>query len=319
MSYIKYSFKITLSFIIVFFLFTQFPIKQILLISYHSQVNLIVLALVLGIISIILTTLRWQLLLNHLGYQYTFGLLSKLAFTTLFFNTYIPGGVIGEITRIRILSKHDLQKSQNHKIKIVASVVTDRILGLLSILCLAILGFIFCYTSIWKHHFMIYSLLFLVVITTTICLFLFSQKIHHMIRSMKFSFFEKSPVFKDFIETTLFFKKNHTLFLKAFPLSILANIFVVGYFFLLAKAIQVDIHFLKMLTFVPIIEVISSIPLTIGGVGFREASSVLLFSSEGISSAHAISISLLSFGILLVLGSIGGLFFLFSFLKKEHE
>ena len=86
-------------------------------------------------------------------------------------------------------------------------------------------------------------------------------------------------------------------------------------FYILSKAINLNIPFSKMILIFPMIIIISFIPFSIAGLGVREGLVILFFS--GFASTQ----SLLSFGILIsfveyLLPALLGLFFVKPFLSK---
>jgi uncharacterized membrane protein YbhN (UPF0104 family) len=75
----------------------------------------------------------------------------------------------------------------------------------------------------------------------------------------------------------------------------------------LAKAVRAPISALAMVWVGSLVTVIQMLPVSIGGLGTREASLVLLFKSHGIAEPKALSVSLAAFGVMVCWGSVGGL------------
>lgn len=311
----RYILNIIISLAILFLLFTKIPFERIVSIIGYSKVPLFFLAVLVGALSIFINAVRWQILLKYLGYKYDLKLLSKLTFMSLFFNIYLPGGVIGDVARVAILpgQKSSKEERNAHLTKVAASVVTDRVAGMVGLMLLAFLGFVICYRLLSDSRiapiFGSMVLLIIVIFAT-----LFSKKTQRFIKKAFASplrlFSPSKSILKNVLDALSVYRQNYSIFNKVIPLSILAHLCVVGYFFLLAQSIDIDIGFLKLVAFVPLIEFIAAIPISFGGAGIREAATILLFSSEGIPAAEAMSISLLSFIVILLLGAVGGILFL---------
>ncbi|MCK4822914.1 flippase-like domain-containing protein, partial [bacterium] len=61
--------------------------------------------------------------------------------------------------------------------------------------------------------------------------------------------------------------------------------------------------------FVPIISVLTMLPISLNGIGIREGAFVFFFTKVGISSAQALSMSILTYTIVLLASLIGGLIY----------
>ena len=315
MKYLRYGLHVGISLLILAFLFTRVPFKRIAFIIGHSRLYLFFLSFLIGILSIYINALRWRILLKCLGYKYDLKLVLKVTFMGLFFNIYLPGGVIGDVTRIAVLpgSGDPEEVRKDHLTKVTASVVTDKFAGLAGLMLLAFTGFLFVYKFLLNSGILIVfgSVAFAVSI---IFFTLFSRRTQRFIKKI-FAFPLKilSPVkavLKEVTEVLFVYRDNYSVFNKVIPLSVFGHLCVVCYFFLLARSIDVNISFLMLLAFVPVIEFVSTLPISVGGAGVREVATILLFSSAGIPAVKSMSVSLLSFVIVLLLGAIGGFFYL---------
>jgi uncharacterized membrane protein YbhN (UPF0104 family) len=74
---------------------------------------------------------------------------------------------------------------------------------------------------------------------------------------------------------------------------------------------ETNISFLIFLVTVPIIALLKSIPVTLGGVGLREGMSMMLFSQFGIDTQTAFSLAMMQSVFFIFLGIIGGALFAF--------
>ena len=72
-----------------------------------------------------------------------------------------------------------------------------------------------------------------------------------------------------------------------------------------------DVGLVPFFIYVPIINVVSMIPVSLNGLGVRENSYVILFSRVGLSGEVSLVVSLVSFFIVFLFSLIGGLFFVF--------
>ena len=312
----KFILRIFAGFFILYLLFTNIPFDDVKNVLIEASLGYFIISVLVALLSVGIMTLRWQYLLSYLGYEYKVFLLLKLSLMAFFFNHMLPGGIAGEVVRIMAIPNKDHRKKKSeHIFQITASVLTDRITGMLGVMILSIFGFVFHYELLVDMNLLF---IFLTLIASGISLFfmLFSKRIQIVCFKLLnlpikyFTLMEK--VYRQITDALFVYRKHYHVLYITTTLSVLANVCVVLYFYLLAVSIGMDIEFLIMLALVPIIEFISTLPISFGGVGIREFACILLFASIGIDSTMAMSLSLLSFVILLILGGIGSMFYIIS-------
>ena len=95
------------------------------------------------------------------------------------------------------------------------------------------------------------------------------------------------------------------------------NILIV---YLYARSLQIDIGLVQLCLVVPGVAVITSLPISINGVGIREGSFVLALGFFGISPEKAFALSLLTYTGSIYVSMVGGGIFLFQRLlgREEH-
>ncbi|TNF53361.1 hypothetical protein EP227_06065, partial [bacterium] len=97
-------------------------------------------------------------------------------------------------------------------------------------------------------------------------------------------------------------------------LSFIIQVLCIIEVYLLSIAIGLKVPIIYFLIFVPIINAISTIPITIAGLGIREVGFATLFSmffiKLGVTSNQAVSLSLLTFTAMVLINLIGGIEYL---------
>ncbi len=94
----------------------------------HTFVSspLILALIALDLVTLVVTTWRWQLLLKTQKIYISFKRALKLVFIGHFFNVVIPGSVSGDVVKAYYISRH-----QKNKMGAAMSVVMDRFIGLI--------------------------------------------------------------------------------------------------------------------------------------------------------------------------------------------
>ncbi|MCA9887942.1 MAG: flippase-like domain-containing protein, partial [Anaerolineae bacterium] len=65
----------------------------------------------------------------------------------------------------------------------------------------------------------------------------------------------------------------------------------------------------------PIVWVVVALPISIGGLGVREAAYVTLFTQVGMDSSLALALSLMHYGMQVMVGVVGGLLWVYASLQ----
>lgn len=92
---------------------------------------------------------------------------------------------------------------------------------------------------------------------------------------------------------------------KAFFYSIATQMILIWSVYILSRGLSMKIAFISVLSFIPVVSIISLIPVTISGIGLREGAFVVLFGLVGVSPEKAMTLSIAWF-LSIVIGSLPG-------------
>lgn len=265
-------------------------IKGISLISFLSSA-------LLYVFSIFVSSIRWRLLLlKGIGLKRLF----SLYMIGSFFNNLMPGIIGGDAVKAYYLGKelkHKPSKFSMSEFSIaIASVFMDRYIGFVSLLIIAIIAYP-CGVNLMRGSYIEWILLAIIVAFVTGSAILFVFRFGKRLRFMS-----------GFYEYLRYYKEAWGTLLRGVLLSLLIQTIIICSAYVISRGLGIAIPLYFFFVIVPIISVISSIPVSISGIGVREASFVLFLSPLGVNPAQAITLSLtwfLSFAI----GSLPGLIF----------
>jgi hypothetical protein len=102
------------------------------------------------------------------------------------------------------------------------------------------------------------------------------------------------------------FRKGIYLWEQAWTSTLIHFSGIIAYAFL-AQGLHIPVSFLDLVLLVPLISLISLIPISIAGWGLREMGAVWLFGLVGLSRADALALSI-TYGLSLMLSGIPGLY-----------
>jgi hypothetical protein len=102
------------------------------------------------------------------------------------------------------------------------------------------------------------------------------------------------------------FARHRRALLLSVGISLGLQVAIVTYHYLIARQLHIDISYLEMLVFIPIVAVITLLPISLGGLGVKEALWVYLFGRSGLTAEQALLFSVTLTGLSWLLALPGG-------------
>jgi uncharacterized protein (TIRG00374 family) len=306
--------RIVVSLGLVFLLFHKIDLDKFFTSILSAKKEFLSLGYALGVCNVVVCTIRWRILLWDRSINVSFYQLMKIYFIGMFFNIFFPTGYGGDAVRGYKLYKVTSAMSDS-----VSSVVMDRLVGFSALLAISILSlglsFDFINTKICLSVFGIALLFFLGV------WFFFSAYIVRcvgfVLKLMKLEKYMNS--IKDFHQTILSYKDSKMVLLGIFVISLLAHSIMIFSIYLFSLSIGVEIPLIYFFLFVPVINIVTLAPVSVSGIGVREAGFIYFFSMVQVSTAHSFLMSILFFSQLVFVGLIGCVFYLFGSDQKKMD
>ncbi|WP_164970299.1 lysylphosphatidylglycerol synthase transmembrane domain-containing protein [Halarcobacter ebronensis] len=227
----------------------------------------IIICFFVSLITIFFVSIRLKILLKGQNIISNNFYLFKISLIGLFYSTFLPGGISGDVIKSYYLLKY--KKGDITKTPIFLTVIIDRLVGFHA---LVFLGFIsniialFLVTDQLKHFL---NLSFWIFLTINICfLLLFNTKLFYTI----FNFFKSkniSILVKLFMALEVFIK-NRIVYVKSFFISIVTQILSICIIFLLMKSARIDIDYIYTTIISVYTFIINIAPISPGGLGVGE-------------------------------------------------
>ena len=102
-------------------------------------------------------------------------------------------------------------------------------------------------------------------------------------------------------------------------LSLISQALLVTLFFTVAEAMALPADFWQLASVLPMVAMVTVLPITWNGLGLREAAFVTFLGVYGVPAVQAVAISLTAFGVILVWNLLGGVVYLVSGVGKVKE
>lgn len=257
-------------------------------VSALSEINILsfFLAVSIYIFTIFISTIRWSLLLHE---DFRVGRLFSLYFIGSFFNHILPGIIGGDAVKAYYLYR-DTGKGASA----VASVFMDRYIGFTGLMLVGMTAFPFGF-GYFRGSYIEWVLPLIALIFVVGSFLVFGLRIGKGFRFLS-----------GFYDYFVPYKERKAVIVKTLLISVVIQTVIVFAVYVISLGLKVDVPLLPLFIFIPVISAIASIPVSISGLGVREASFVLLFGSLGISPAQATAVSFAWF-LSVATGSLPGL------------
>lgn len=233
---------------------------------------------------------RWRIFLHMVGLNLSWFESAGFFWGGLFWNTFLPGSVGGDFVRIGLLAGRGYDPA-----RAALSVLMDRLAGAISLIVLgaALLGVRYDWllrsphvaSVTWAIVVYLSGLILLIILSVFFCRRQFVERIPHR-WTVRSRLLDLTAVYFQFAA-----QWRSTLTAIALSVFMLTLYFLTYY--CAALAYSAEVPMINFLAIMPAVDIISSLPVSLGGVGVREGVFVLLLGDLcGISATKAVSISL---------------------------
>jgi len=307
--------KIVVSSVLLYYLFARIGVENF--INQLSTANLWWVLVGIGsfLISNFLGSLQWYLLMRQSGMDLTYRQTVEFYFIGLFFNNFFISNLGGDVFRIYYASR-----STDKTAGAISTVFLDRFIGFTMLTFLSLIGGLL----ILKENYLqtILPVLFITLFFWILIFAVFfnrplAKKFHPLFVWL----FPESVVQKmiDLYEVVHQFKHAKLVLLKLMGIGFFVQLFRVGIHYFAGLALNIHVGFQTFMLFIPLIALLASLPISIGGLGVREQSGVVLFARAGISAGLAASMEFLAY-LMTIVGSLpGAALFLFAGKKSRRK
>ena len=249
---------------------------------------------------------RWLVVLQSSGHSVPMSSLLSSYFAGMFLNIFLPGAVGGDVYRIYRVA----QKIKDPEVALV-SVFLERFTGLAALSALALLGLPPAFKVVGRWDII---LLFMTCVGMLVGAVVLIASPRVLIWAEPWlERFRLSRVAARFAKIQILLRKfaQHRQSLAlSMGLSLLLQLAIVYYHYLVAQQLKIPISFLELLVFIPIIVVVTLLPISLGGLGLKEGLWVYLFSRVGLTAEQALLLSLTITALSWILSLPGAVFLL---------
>jgi glycosyltransferase 2 family protein len=218
----------------------------------------------------LLATARWQILLRIQGISIGWLRAAAIVMIGLFFNQFLPGGVGGDAMRLYFIFK----EAPGKKVGAALSVVMDRLFGLLTILFLTGVSFALRFKWLTRSGTTLriecIALVLLGAGIAFVVLFFWLARFGRLPKTIPFRY--------EVIQSgnaLLRYRAHPAAMALAFSITIASHVAYYINFFCAGEALRAATghaaRLVDVLSIMPLVNTITSVPISLGGAGVREA------------------------------------------------
>jgi len=298
--------KIGITLMLLTLIFRHIDFSAVLATMRRIDGTYLVLALGIQLLSTILASYRWFMIMQVLHFGQDFAFYLKSYFKGMFFNQGLPTTLGGDALRAL-----DVAKLGHRKRDAFYGVLIDRVAGLFSLLVLNLAANISSSELLPKPVFSALTAITLVGIPAIIALG-FAGQLHFLQKLWGANLVhELSTRIQRVFNSASRFSGHLGLGIVIHLLSILAMYFI-------GTGMNVGQSLLTFLVIVPPVILLTIVPVSIAGWGVREGAMIGLFAMVGADKTVVLSMSIL-YGLSVLITSLPGLYFYWVVQHKAQE
>lgn len=307
--------KVVVSVGILAYIFTKVvDIRQLW--SKLIQANLYYVAAAIAVYFLVqgLSAYRWYLLLKPQGIKIPFSKILSFYFLGMYFNFFLPSAIGGDVFKVYYLNKETNRLSAS-----TASVFFDRDIGMGGLVLIAFLAAVVAGTNVNGVLLMpIFGLIGFGFILANLALFYRpSYALLHKVLSL-FKMKKVDEKIERLFDSVNAYRGKWGLIATAMIISLGVQVGCAFVNMLAGKAIGFDkAGWTDYLVFIPTIGLISMIPISVGGTGWREGAYILFFQLAGATPDQAAALSVVWLGVVALTSLPGGVIYVARGSRKE--
>jgi hypothetical protein len=244
---------------------------------------------------------RWLVLLRPLPAvtRPPFRDVMRVFFVSTFVGTFLPASVGGDAVRAYALAQLNVPAADS-----VASVLMDRVLGVLSLLLMALVGLLIV-RSLAANPVIQLSLVATTVVCAATALLVFSESADRAARRLMaiLPWQRLRRVGHALLESIQRYAAHHGALANVLAGSIGVQVLRVVQAYFLGRSLGIDSSLALYFGFIPLILLVMLLPVTVNGIGTSQAAFVWFFGQAGVGRPEAFALSVL----FVALGVVGNL------------
>jgi glycosyltransferase 2 family protein len=259
----------------------------------------------LFVASIAIGTVRWQMLLRAAGERIGFWRLLGINLVGGFFSMFLPTAVGGDVARM-----YEVAGDAGARTRSVSTVLFDRAVGLASLVAVGLAAAVVGRRDVGGQAVLVVAA---VAAGLAIAGWLFFDD--RLVRRVAGPVFRLpvvrrgAPTARELYRSVHDLGRERPLLARTFAVSVAVQMTEIGSAVLIARALGIGVPAAYFFVFMPVVWVVTMVPVSLNGLGVREGAFVFFLQRVGTTSAEAVALSLLVYACRVVTAVAGGVVF----------
>ncbi len=299
--------KTAVTLCLFYVLYQKMEFQQFWATLLHARVGILLLAFGILWIGHYICIFRWRMLMRPLMPVFSLTRLFEIYCIGLFFNLTFPTAVGGDLVKMYYAGKPSRLYAESF-----AATFLDRDSGMLAMMLLASVGTLLLPMKIPGFPIsLIVWASFAAFIVINIAIF--TPNLHRVLTRLLHRIkLSKTATRLDAVSSAFqIMGKNPRILLYSFLVSLFNQSLVFVTTWVTAEGLRIDVPLLYYLVFVPVITLISMIPISLNGLGLREAAFMSLFAAVGVAPTSGLALGLLTSVTVMLSAVPGGIVYIF--------
>ena len=288
---------------------------QVWQVTAAANAGWILSAVLLVIVDRALMAYRWFALLSPIeaNVRPPFGAVMRVFFVSTFVGTFLPASIGGDLVRAFQLSRYGVSGAAA-----LASVLMDRLLGIVSILAAAAAGMAVAGELVASEA-VSAALVFATMVSAAALGAVFSPALAQLLRTTasRARWRRLDAPAASFIDAVQRYSHHRRDLLAVLGCSIGVQGIRIAQAYCLGRALGIAAPPFLYVAAVPVILLVMLLPITINGIGTSQAAFIWFFGRAGVGSAEALALSILFVGLGIIGNLPGGLLYAAGARKKN--
>ena len=258
-----------------------------------------------------LMSYRWETILAARGLRFKTRRLFGYYLIGIFFTSFVPGGgVSGDVARLIYVDREVRDKAL-----VLSTLVYERLVGVFTLLLIGLVATLMTRAHGQTDPMILISEAVLAIAFIAIAVLMssyVSSRLARLIRAIGvwIKLIRLAEAAARTLEAMNELKRDGALLVRTALMSILIRILWSLGCFVVAWAMRLPIGMLTVFAFISLIDLVRLMPISVGGLGVREWSVVVLFASVGITREQALTFSILAFAPIYLNAVAGGVVYI---------
>ena len=254
---------------------------------------------------------RWGTILAARGLHFKTGRLFVYYLIGIFFTSFVPGGgVSGDVARLIYVDREVRDKAL-----VLSTVVYERLVGVFTLLLIGLAATLMTRAAGQTDRIIYVSEGVLALAFIAIALLMsgyVSSRLARLIRKMgrRTRTVRIAEAAARTLESISELRRDGALLFRTSMISILIRIVWSLGCYVVAWAMGLPIGLLSLFAFISLVDLVRLMPISVGGLGVREWTVIVLFASVGITREQALTFSILAFAPVYLNAILGGILYI---------